>query len=167
MDVAQRFWLKVDKNGPTKSHMLSACWVWTACRKRDGYGRFLLNNKARNAHRVSWWLHHGEVPPELCVLHRCDTPACVRPEHLFLDTKADNHDDMLAKGRRVVARGEKHGNAKLSDLKVQVMRFLERNTSLTHDTIGMLFGVNDATAQKAIRGTQWSHVGVLQIGGVS
>ena len=86
----ERFWEKVDKSGD--------CWKWIA-HLLKGYGRFRLNNKTWSAHRVSWTLHYGEIPEGMCVLHRCDNPGCVNPEHLFLGTRTDNMKDRDQKGR--------------------------------------------------------------------
>jgi len=55
--------------------------------------------KVNGAHRVSWELHHGPILKNLCVLHTCDIPACVNPNHLFLGTKWDNIHDAMKKGR--------------------------------------------------------------------
>jgi len=104
----ERFWAKVDKQGPIPAHRpeLGPCWPWTgAVPKRSGYGRFNTGVKRAghwvvvNAHRYSWKLHNGPVPDGLCVLHRCDNKPCVRPDHLFVGTKGDNNRDMVAKGR--------------------------------------------------------------------
>lgn len=100
LPLAARFWRHVEKTG--------GCWNWTAARNRKGYGTFTMPGKMRHvptlAHRVSWFLTHGKWP-EPCALHRCDNPRCVRPDHLFEGTKADNNADMRAKGRASGNRG--------------------------------------------------------------
>lgn len=88
--LEERFWEKVRK-GPQ-------CWEWTGSRVR-GYGYFGAWGRVRLAHRVSWQLRHGEIPPGLCILHRCDNPSCVRPGHLFIGTQRDNMQDAKRKGR--------------------------------------------------------------------
>jgi len=84
------YWAKVDKS--------SDCWLWTAslvC----GYGSFRFNGRTHRAHRLSWILQHGAIPSGKHVLHKCDTPACVNPSHLFLGGQLENMRDMVAKGR--------------------------------------------------------------------
>jgi hypothetical protein len=91
---AIRFWRKVDKSGD--------CWLWRGGTSRKGdliYGAFGLGGPDCSAHRASWILSFGPVPPGLLVCHECDTPLCVRPTHLFLGTYQDNVDDMIRKGR--------------------------------------------------------------------
>ncbi len=107
--LSERFWAKVDKNGPTMPHMQTQCWVWTAGCIGDGYGRFRIRRKGTLAHRVAWLIHYGCIPDGLCVLHRCDNPPCVRDDHLFLGTKADNAHDRDIKGRHNGGRGDRHG----------------------------------------------------------
>lgn len=91
----ERFWSQVDKSGE--------CWVWTGTRTRDGYGKIGYRVDGRylslRAHRVSWALHRGPVPKGRSVLHHCDNPACVRPEHLYLGSQADNMRDLRVRGR--------------------------------------------------------------------
>lgn len=101
----ERFWAKVNKDGPVPEHMkhLGRCWEWTAglcC----GYGFFRW--KERRAHRISWMLHYGDIPNGQWVLHKCDNPKCLRPEHLFLGTIVENNADRDAKGR--AAKGDRH-----------------------------------------------------------
>lgn len=87
----ERFWLAVDTSGD--------CWLWTKATDRDGYGKILVDGKRIGAHRLSYLLHYGEIPNGLHVMHTCDNPPCVRPEHLTLGTMADNIRDSIAKGR--------------------------------------------------------------------
>jgi hypothetical protein len=93
-----RFWAKVSKDGPLAPGMTTACWLWTQRKDRWGYGKFKLAGREVGAHRFSLLLA-GIDPTGLLACHRCDTPACVRPDHIFLGTHLDNMRDMVAKGR--------------------------------------------------------------------
>lgn len=106
--LAERFWPKVEKSGPIVQADLGSCWVWTGfCAKYNGYGKMHVDTEAGKrsfvAHRVSWTLHFGEIPDGKEVLHRCDNPPCVRPDHLLIGTHTDNMRDMSAKGRSAAA----------------------------------------------------------------
>lgn len=95
--LEERFWEKVDKSGE--------CWVWTA-KAKSAFGYGMLQRGARGeglvmAHRLSYELHFGPIPNGLCVLHSCDNPPCVRPDHLHLGTKADNMREKVERGRAV------------------------------------------------------------------
>jgi hypothetical protein len=109
-----RFWSKVDKDGPIPKHRpeLGNCWIWLAGRSKletGGYGvmRWPMDKSSKHAHRISWFIQHGEWPVP-CALHRCDNPVCVRVKHLFEGTRADNVIDMCAKGRQNAPRGLDH-----------------------------------------------------------
>jgi hypothetical protein len=97
-EVAERFWTKADMTGG-----LWSCWPWTGAVSSKGYGRFNLAGINRTASRIAWSLTNGPVPAGLQVLHTCDNPPCVNPQHLWLGTNADNAADSLAKGRQAQA----------------------------------------------------------------
>lgn len=113
----------------------------------------------RLAHRVSWTLYRGEIPDGLCVLHKCDTPPCVNPEHLFIGTLQDNNADMAAKGRWSIngprgLKGESHPQAKLT---VQSVREIRASTE-TSTILARRYGVSLTTLCNAREGKTWRHL---------
>jgi uncharacterized protein (DUF1778 family) len=91
---SERFWRKVKKGTD------SECWYWLRGTTYDGYGIFWIGDgKTTTAHRFSWELANGPIADGYWVLHKCDTPYCVNPAHLFLGTEEDNRNDKLRKGR--------------------------------------------------------------------
>lgn len=130
----ENFWAKVDKSGD--------CWNWTAF-KSKGYGYIMCGwkNPVR-AHRFSWVLHNGDIPDGMFVCHKCDNPSCVRPDHLFLGTPADNVIDMVQKGRNVSCPGPKNGVAKLTPEQVRAIYLDPR----TNKEIGASYGIASSLA---------------------
>lgn len=114
-DISERFWDKVTKT--------DGCWVWNGSRQPFGHGTLHVGGRAGRhqlAHRISWELHYGAIPEGAYVLHRCDTPWCVRPDHLFTGSHADNQRDMKDKGR--AAKGERKKGAKVTGNQVREIR---------------------------------------------
>lgn len=136
----------------------SGCWLWAAGDNGYGYGVFHIKRKNWAAHRISWQIHNGSIPDGLCVLHKCDVPACVNPDHLFLGTQADNMNDMTKKGRRQMpptAAGVENGNVKLTEMQVRVIHRLAANKAMTQPEIASYFGVVRGTVAKIKGGFSW------------
>lgn len=128
------------------------CWLWTAYRMKNGYGLFRYPDGHHLAHRVSHRLFIGPVPDGLDVMHSCDNPACVNPEHLSAGTRTDNMRDAVRKGR--MRRGESHGRAKLVDADVIAIR----ESSELQRVLALRYGVRQTTISKIKRGQKWSHL---------
>lgn len=163
--VTERFWEKVDRDGPIPIHMphLGPCWLWTGS-KEKGYG--LLNpgrrgsGSALKAHRVSYAIAHGPFRADLLVMHRCDNPSCVNPQHLMLGTDKDNSHDAKSKGRtrgNTTTRGDKHPSARLTESEVRQVRSL-RDRGWTLDRIARKYRVTIANAWNIATRRTWKHV---------
>jgi hypothetical protein len=132
----------------------AGCWLWMGASTNGGYGRFAVDGVPRLAHRVAWGMTYGEIPDGLMVCHKCDTPSCVNPGHLFLGTRSDNMRDMAAKGRGADARGERNCKAKLTPDDVRRIR---ADTG-THKQIADAYGVSEPAIYKIKNGRTWGHV---------
>lgn len=119
-----RFWKYVRVQGPDD------CWEWTGARNIRGYGNFTVvaypkdRREQIGSHRFSYRLVHGEIPHDKFVLHKCDNPPCVNPEHLYLGSHNENMADRHAKGR--YANGTRHPNSALTDSDVVLILELRR-----------------------------------------
>lgn len=151
-----RFWKKVKKT--------PNCWLWTGATAGRGIGRrghiYSHRDGSRQfneyAHRVSWMIHFGEIPTDLCVLHSCDNGMCVRPGHLFLGTQIDNIKDMDSKGRRKSFRGEKHPLAGLTESQVLAIR--EAEGLLSQEVIARIAGTSRGAVNSILQGKTWKHL---------
>lgn len=101
----ERFWRKVNKQGPALRPELGECWPWIAGKDRAGYGIFYVNGRSQRAHRVSYEIQFGEIPVGEFGCHHCDNPECVRPDHIFSGSAKRNSEDAQRKGR--LATGER------------------------------------------------------------
>jgi hypothetical protein len=151
-DIPARFWEKVNKG--------ESCWLWTASVNSGGYGTFRFHGKTRLAPVVAWELTYGPVPAERYICHRCDTPRCVNPAHLWLGTLADNNADMVAKGRSPVIgkKGSANINARLSDAEIHDIKSRPHSGWGHSARLAAEFGVSPATIGHILTGRSWTHV---------
>jgi hypothetical protein len=149
-----RLWQRVDKT--------DYCWNWTGKFSEKGYGAMRYHGRRILVHRAAWELANGPIPPDLCVLHRCDNPACVRPDHLWLGTRTDNNKDMTAKGRHahVGVPSEKCHTCKLTIAQVREIRAIyatpEKHPSFAE--VAKRFGVHATNIGNIIAFRTWKHV---------
>jgi len=133
---------------------MTDCIEWTGARNTDGYGNRWFRGRCWKAHRVAWVEANGEIPEEMHVLHHCDNPSCVNPEHLFLGTHADNMADMKAKKRfKIPPRrpGDPHPTAKLTQEQVDAIR----SDTRSQRTIAADYGISQPNVSMIKTHTIW------------
>jgi len=129
------------------------CWFWIGNKNAEGYGRVVCKKESYRAHRVAWEVYNREIPKGMLVCHKCDNPSCVNPKHLFLGTDADNSSDKVKKKRH--SFGEKHPNAKLTEIDVWKIREIYGGRELSQDKIALLFGVSQHSISLIVRNKSW------------
>lgn len=134
----------------------SGCWEWMSYRDPKGYGRINVSNKPLLAHRVSWELFRHKLRSDQQVLHRCDNPSCVRPEHLFLGDHVANMADKMAKKRHRygVSRGSAHGCAKLTEDQVRAIRKSVGPSRIVAEE----YGISGRQVRDIRRRAVWRHI---------
>jgi hypothetical protein len=163
MPVEERFMQYVDKQE-------SGCWFWTGNRDKDGYGRFTWREeKIKRAHHAAWRIFKGPLPNPRFLMHSCDTPSCVNPDHLSAGNNRKNIDDMMAKNRQL--KGEQNAQAKLTDEQaMEIRRRYQRrpsgrplgcsqNAQCNNSTRALAkeFGVTRRVIQNIIQDKGWRH----------
>lgn len=165
--LADRFWEKVRKT--------DGCWYWTGA-SANGYG-YIYDHGVRRATHVAWELTYGPFPPDKFALRHCDEPSCVRPDHLFVGTHADNMADRQAKRRTATGeragartkphafpRGEQRADAKLSAQAISEAR-LRHAGGASYAELAREIGVDVQTIRRAIRGETWRHLSTSNTAG--
>lgn len=134
------------------------CRLWQGSYTQDGYGRLRWNGE-RVTHRIAYILANGPIDDDLQVLHRCDTPACIRPDHLFLGTHTDNMKDMVAKRRSNY--GVRNGGAKLTPEQVIEMRRLYATQYYSHADLAVMYDISETQVRRILSGRKWPHLPVF------
>lgn len=136
---------------------VDGCWNWTASR-RHGYGQFSLGGvlgTMEQAHRVAYTLYIGVIPDGMCILHSCDNPSCVNPQHLWVGSRADNNMDRDQKDRCKPATGERCATAKLTAANVLTILRLAQQPRTSQRSLGRRFGVNQSGISRIINRKRW------------
>lgn len=137
----------------------TGCWEWQKYKNELGYGYTSYRGKQLKAHRVSWIVFRGEIPSGVCVLHKCDNPKCVNPDHLYLGSMKDNVRDMMERGRNGygVMDGMKQHNAKFTNEDVLWIRAQECTWENCKE-FALKFGASPHTIWNIFRRKTWKHL---------
>lgn len=140
----------------------NGCMEWQASRDRGGYGYYMIMYKNLRAHRVMAKLLFGSPKDGLVVMHSCDNPPCINPEHLSYGTQKQNVTDKFLRNRGNVPMGESHTFAKLSDALVRQLRD-EYKSSPNYSAIARNHGISVGSCRDAILGKTWKHIPLSDI----
>ena len=132
------------------------CTEWSGYRTANGYGRFLLKGRPTLASRIAWEFANGAIRDGLCVLHRCDNPACVNVDHLFLGTQLENVADMASKGRS--CHGDRHPKAKIGDEQAARILLLAKSGNLHQAKVARELGVAPSAICALVKRQTWRHI---------
>lgn len=131
----------------------NGCLIWRGPKTRFGHGRIAVAGRVKRfVHRVAWELANGPIPTGMSVCHKCDVPACINPDHLFLGTIADNNADCRSKGRFIPLNGAKNGRARLTKEQVQaIITDPRRQIDIAID-----YGIQQPQVSRIKRGQTWT-----------
>lgn len=138
----------------------TGCWDWLGPKKglgKSAYGQIWFKGKLWYAHRLAYHRYHGDIPEGMVVMHSCDNPSCVNPEHLSVGTQSDNLKDAAMKGRLAASYGEHNCKAKLTDAGVIDIRKRREAGDRVAD-IARDYGISKPNTYNVINRKIWTHV---------
>ena len=136
---------------------INNCWIWIGNCNKQGYGKLTSKKKTWMSHRFSWMIYNGQIPPGLCILHKCDNPPCCNPDHLFIGTHKDNSKDMVIKKRNRDDRGSKHPMHKLNEQQVLKIRESIENGE-QQSKLAIQYNVGPMTISNIKHRKSWKHI---------
>lgn len=147
MNLLDKIWARIDQT--------SDCWPWTGAVDKNGYGLFRVNGKTARIARVFWELLNGrKLLTSEHILHTCDSPGCMRPDHFFVGTHAENMADMAQKGRANKPAGSLNGRARFSEERVKAVR-QDAFDGLTLTQLEAKYQAPRGTLQHIVSGRTW------------
>jgi hypothetical protein len=153
-------WERIERD--TEQIPWTGCRIWLGASNAKGYGMFAPSYGGGRVY-VHRWVYeqvHGPIPEGMFICHKCDTPSCCNPDHLFVGSRSDNAVDMWQKGRHAPPqfdnRGERHGMSKLTDMQVASIK--RQMSHMTNIQLSRLYSVHPATISDIRTGATWRHV---------
>ncbi len=128
------------------------CWNWNKSTNEKGYGQVMCAGKNIKAHKMAYMIHVGDIPDGVSVLHKCDNPRCVNPNHLFLGSQADNINDMYGKKRAIV--GSRHKLSKLTEQEALEIFKSKESTAVLANRFSVCAQLVNAIKRKS----KWKHL---------
>lgn len=157
--LEERFWSKVDKQGPIPEHRpeLGPCWIWIGCKDNEGYGRFYIHHDSYiRANRYALIIKNGYI--KQWALHHCDNPSCVRLDHLYDGDQKDNTRDFIERKRFVPQKGELNHYARVTEKIVRKIRKLYNTGNYSQLQLANMFNVSRGCITGIIHNINWKHV---------
>lgn len=135
------------------------CHLWTASKNKFGYGKFGIGKSGwMMAHRYSWESTFGEIPKDKYVLHTCDNPSCVNPEHLYLGTYKDNAKDRETRQRGNHPSGISHGRNVLLESQIYEIRDAFDTGNYSFRQLGKIYGIDGKSVADIVDRKNWKHL---------
>ena len=136
------------------------CLIFQGCKDAKGYGQIRVNGKWEKAHRKAYELAKGKIAADMVIMHTCDKPACINPNHLIAATQQQNIADMKAKGRSNKPTGEKNPRAKLNSAQILEIRkrFIRYDRQHGATQLAREYSVSKTVILQIISGRLWGHI---------